>query len=176
MASDPCTLVLFLTRSTLTSSSVTSSAVTGGSHTAPFLTIAALGFSALALTVFTALLVILRYRVAHIGAQMAQRQKMMANLAAELEAQALLARQMSVDLEELRKRVMSREETGQPAAPGWASGGLPLNLNRRGQILRLSKKGKSVAEIANDLNVAQGEVELLLKVCDLSQNTPGLSK
>jgi DNA-binding NarL/FixJ family response regulator len=56
----------------------------------------------------------------------------------------------------------------------WSNPALPMNLNRRGQILRLSRKGKSVAEIASDLHVAQGEVELLLKVHDFGQKTATL--
>jgi DNA-binding NarL/FixJ family response regulator len=70
---------------------------------------------------------------------------------------------------------LSHEEASSSSSsdsPLWSYSSGPLNLNRRGQILRLSRKGKSVAEIAQDLNVAQGEVELLLKVHDLSQETP----
>jgi DNA-binding NarL/FixJ family response regulator len=47
----------------------------------------------------------------------------------------------------------------------------PLNLNRRGQILRLHAKGRSAAEIASDLQISQGEVELLVKVHDWSPAT-----
>lgn len=115
----------------------------------------------------------LRNRILRLASQLASRETITSNLAAELEAQALLARQMSIDLEELRKRLLEHHETGQSEATLWMSGSMPVNLNRRGQILRLSRKGKSVAEIAHDLNVAQGEVELLLKVHDLSQNIPG---
>jgi DNA-binding NarL/FixJ family response regulator len=99
---------------------------------------------------------------------MSGRDRSAALFASELEGQALLVRQMSIDLEELRRRLAEQNESVQPVAPLWASD-MPVNLNRRGQIIRLSRKGKSIAEIANDLNVAQGEVELLLKVHDLSQ-------
>jgi DNA-binding NarL/FixJ family response regulator len=109
-----------------------------------------------------------RKQIGRVGVQLANRDSALSNLAAELEAQALLARQMSMDLEELRKRLVNREEASPPASI-WATAGAPVNLNRRGQILRLSRKGKTVAEISQDLNVAQGEVELLLKVHDLKQ-------
>jgi hypothetical protein len=111
----------------------------------------------------------LRRRVKQLTSELASRSASLSNFGAELEAQALLARQMSKDLEELRRRVINHDEISQSASSVWQSAGLPVNLNRRGQILRLFRKGKSVAEIASDLRVAQGEVELLLKVHDLSQ-------
>jgi uncharacterized coiled-coil protein SlyX len=129
----------------------------------------------LILAAFAVALLVLRNRVVALASQLAGREKAISNLASELEAQAMLARQMAVDLEELRSRVQCREETMQ-AAPttAWSNPALPMNLNRRGQILRLSRKGKSVAEIASDLHVAQGEVELLLKVHDFGQKTATL--
>jgi len=112
--------------------------------------------------------VFLRQKIQSVAAQVSGRERSAAALASELEAQALLVRQMSIDLEQLRKRLSEQMESAQPVVPLWASD-MPVNLNRRGQIIRLSRKGKSIAEIASDLNVAQGEVELLLKVHDLSQ-------
>jgi hypothetical protein len=67
------------------------------------------------------------------------------------------------ELETLRARLAVAES--QPVAPrDWAP--QSLNLNRRGQILRLHGKGRSPAEIASDLQISQGEVELLVKVHD----------
>ena len=126
------------------------------------------GLVLLACVVFTICFLALRSRIQRVAAQVKGRDKAATNLASELEAQALLVRQMSLDLEELRRQLAHHQEPVQPSVPLWASPDLPVNLNRRGQILRLSRKGKSVAEIAHDLNVAQGEVELLLKVHDLS--------
>lgn len=111
---------------------------------------------------------LVKRRVIKFGLQLANRDSALTNLAAELEAQALLTRQMSMDLEELRKRLANHEDATPPVSV-WSSLDTPVNLNRRGQILRLSRKGKSVAEIARDLNIAQGEVDLLLKVHDLNQ-------
>src|SRR6202044_1656528 len=68
------------------------------------------------------------------------------------------------ELETLRAQVVAAES--RPAAQEWTvQAGTPsLNLNRRGQVLRLHGKGRSAAEIASDLQISQGEVELLLKV------------
>lgn len=66
------------------------------------------------------------------------------------------------ELETLRTRQAAAES--RPAPPDWAP--QSLNLNRRGQILRLHGKGRSPAEIASDLQISQGEVELLVKVHD----------
>jgi uncharacterized membrane-anchored protein YhcB (DUF1043 family) len=122
------------------------------------------------------LFVFLRLQVRQLSSQTARQEWAASKLAAEFEAQALQLKQTFAELEELRKRLLNYEERTQPAASIWPSSGLPMNLNRRGQILRLSRKGKSVAEIASDLHVAQGEVELLLKVHDLSQKNPTLQK
>jgi len=112
---------------------------------------------------------LLRKQIQGLTAELGGRERRTATLSSELEAQALLVRQMSTDLEELRKRLAEHQDSVQPAAPLWATSDMAVNLNRRGQIIRLSRKGKSISEIAQDLNVAQGEVELLLKVHDLSQ-------
>jgi len=44
----------------------------------------------------------------------------------------------------------------------------PLNLNRRGQILRMRRRGERPETIAGALSIPRNEVELLLKVHDLS--------
>lgn len=53
-------------------------------------------------------------------------------------------------------------------APTWSPEAGSFNLNRRGQILRLHRRGESVAEIASALKVSSGEVKLVLKVQELS--------
>jgi hypothetical protein len=73
------------------------------------------------------------------------------------------------ELETLRARLAAVE--ARPAVPDWTPPEVTaqsLNLNRRGQILRLHGKGRSTAEIASDLQISQGEVELLVKVHDWS--------
>lgn len=64
------------------------------------------------------------------------------------------------ELEALRARLAAVEARAAPS--DWAP--QAVNLNRRGQVLRLHGKGRSTAEIAADLQIAQGEVELLLKL------------
>ena len=44
----------------------------------------------------------------------------------------------------------------------------PLNLNKRGQILRMRRRGERPETIAGALSLPRNEVELLLKVHDLS--------
>ncbi len=77
------------------------------------------------------------------------------------------------ELETLRTQISSADS--RPAPSEWPLQDRPtgsLNLNRRGQILRLHGKGRSTAEIASDLQISQGEVELLLKVHDWSATIP----
>ena len=89
---------------------------------------------------------------------------------AELESRL---NEVITELETLRTRlaaVETRPAVQDSMPQDWAP--QALNLNRRGQILRLHGKGRSIAEIASDLQISQGEVELLVKVHDLS--TPSL--
>jgi DNA-binding NarL/FixJ family response regulator len=82
----------------------------------------------------------------------------------ELEADI---RRLSAELEELRSRL---EDCQQPRAStaAWMPQPAAVNLNRRGQILRLHRKGKSLQEIAEILQVSHGEVGLMVKVHDIS--------
>ncbi len=72
------------------------------------------------------------------------------------------------ELEALRARLSVVEARAAP--PDWAPQG--LNLNRRGQVLRLHGKGRTTAEIATDLQISQGEVELLVKLHDWPTDAP----
>jgi hypothetical protein len=85
---------------------------------------------------------------------------------AELEG---AMRKWTGELEELRARLNEAErERGSQA--GLSAEPESLNLNRRAQILGLYRKGKPVREIACALHIPQGEVELMVKVHDLSQS------
>ena len=75
---------------------------------------------------------------------------------------------MVAELEALRERVAAAESRPVPA--DWTP--QAVNLNRRGQILRLHGKGRSPAEIAADLQISQGEVELVVKVHDWPAAVP----
>ena len=70
--------------------------------------------------------------------------------------------ELVAELETLRARLTVVESRLAPS--DWAP--QAVNLNRRGQILRLHGKGRTTAEIASDLQISQGEVELLVKVHD----------
>jgi hypothetical protein len=52
----------------------------------------------------------------------------------------------------------------------WVSSSESLNLNRRGQVLRLHGRGDSVPAIADALHMRQGEVQLMIKVHELSRD------
>ena len=54
----------------------------------------------------------------------------------------------------------------------WVSQTESLNLNRRGQVLRLHRRGESVAGIATALRMGQGEVTLMIKVHEMGRAFP----
>jgi len=70
--------------------------------------------------------------------------------------------ELVAEVEALRARLAVVESRAAPS--DWAP--QAVNLNRRGQILRLHGKGRTTAEIASDLQISQGEVELLVKLHD----------
>jgi hypothetical protein len=81
--------------------------------------------------------------------------------------------ELALSLGELRGRLDDiQEQAAPPGVPVWPGETSPIQLNRRGQILRLAGKGRSIAEIAVDLGVSQGEVELLLKVHEMGESFP----
>ena len=61
-----------------------------------------------------------------------------------------------------------REETARPVAV--PASGQPLNLNKRGQVLRMRRRGENPETIAAALSIPQNEVDLLLKVHQMSLN------
>lgn len=70
--------------------------------------------------------------------------------------------ELVAELEGLRALLATVESRAAPV--GWAP--QAVNLNQRGQVLRLHGKGRTTAEIATDLQISQGEVELLVKLHD----------
>ena len=69
--------------------------------------------------------------------------------------------QLRLRLEEVeqRKTPLSDWATAEPSS---------LNLNRRGQVLRLYRRGDSVAHIASTLGLSTGEVALIVKVQEMA--------
>lgn len=80
------------------------------------------------------------------------------------EAQQAEIQQLRSALEQLRQELEEAEKRLEQAA--WPAGGPVggINLNTRGQVLRLFRRGEKPEQIAATLGIPQGEVELLLKV------------
>jgi hypothetical protein len=65
-----------------------------------------------------------------------------------------------------------RERLDEPApAPTVTWSGTPaVNLTRRGQVLRLFRRGDSPRQIASSLGMRKGEVDLIVKVHQMALN------
>src|SRR5581483_7121538 len=72
------------------------------------------------------------------------------------------------ELDQMQSRI---EELEQPRSTraDWFQEAAPMNLNRRGQVLRLHRRGDSSVHIASTLGLSQGEVKLIIKVHELSR-------
>ena len=78
-------------------------------------------------------------------------------------AQQAAADELKAQVAELTARVLDTEErTGVLVAPTPPKSG--LNLNKRSQVIRMSRRGEQAEKIAASLNLPQREVELLLKI------------
>lgn len=60
-------------------------------------------------------------------------------------------------------------ETPRAPVPEWFPEPASVHLNRRGQVLRLYRRGESPEQIASTLSLSQGEVKLIIKVHQLSR-------
>ncbi len=78
---------------------------------------------------------------------------------------------LSHRLESLESRVENASQQRQEYAE-WVSEAESLNLNRRGQVLRLHRRGDSASDIASSLRIGQGEVRLIIKIYELGRNFP----
>jgi hypothetical protein len=82
------------------------------------------------------------------------------------------ARDLNAQLQQLNQRLQDAEEragilVAQPSPK------TSLNLNRRTQILRMSRRGERIENIAASLSVPRREVELLLKIHGMMLKGPG---
>jgi hypothetical protein len=78
-------------------------------------------------------------------------------------AQESATNDLKAQVAELNARVLDTEErTGVLVPPIPPQSG--LNLNKRSQVIRMSRRGEQAEKIAASLNLPQREVELLLKV------------
>jgi DNA-binding NarL/FixJ family response regulator len=55
----------------------------------------------------------------------------------------------------------------------WAAQTDSLNLNRRGQVMRLHRRGDSTTDIAKSLQLGVGEVALIIKVFEMGRKSEG---
>ena len=77
-----------------------------------------------------------------------------------------LERRLAGVLEATERLRAPREEVARPSPVPAA--GQPLNLNKRGQVLRMRRRGENPETIAAALSIPQNEVDLLLKVHQMS--------
>jgi hypothetical protein len=78
-------------------------------------------------------------------------------------------RDLKIQLQELNERLRDAEErAGIPFTP--PSPKASLNLNKRTQVLRMSRRGERAENIAASLSLPRREVELLLKIHGLVLN------
>ncbi len=78
-------------------------------------------------------------------------------------------------VEQLCSRLTQIEERKSPLAD-WFPESTSVNLNRRGQVLRLHRRGESSFQIASALGLSQGEVKLIVKVHELTRQNPETEK
>jgi hypothetical protein len=76
--------------------------------------------------------------------------------------------ELKSQIEQLRVRLEEVEQRKQPLSDWTAAEPSSLNLNRRGQVLRLYRRGDSVAHIASTLGLSTGEVALIVKVQEMT--------
>jgi hypothetical protein len=73
---------------------------------------------------------------------------------------------LSAAFEQIRERL---DEPAPPPTVTW-SGSPAVNLTRRGQVLRLFRRGDSPRQIASSLGMRKGEVDLIVKVHQMVMN------
>src|SRR5258708_35013634 len=84
-------------------------------------------------------------------------------LARQQADEATAARDLKLRLEEITLRLRDSEDrAGVLVAPQPPRSG--LNLTKRSQVIRMSRRGERSENIAASLNLPRGEVDLLLKI------------
>ena len=77
-------------------------------------------------------------------------------------------RVLEVRLAEIEARLADSENRRQQDTE-WLAQAESLNLNRRGQVLRLHRRGEAPSSIASALRLSPGEVKLIIKVFELGR-------
>ena len=103
-----------------------------------------------------AVFLLARIEMRRAAGQAATKEEELSGTLAELQRKL---EQVSSELQEIRNRNTPVQ---------WSPEAGAFTLNRRGQILRLYRRGESIREIASALKVPTGEVKLVLKVHELS--------
>lgn len=89
------------------------------------------------------------------------------------QAELVSQEEFQIRLERLDERLQEAEERNRFPAPALIT--QSLNLNKRTQALRMSRRGAPASKIAAALNLPRSEVELLLKIHALTFNPPASS-
>lgn len=84
-----------------------------------------------------------------------------------LERDERLENRLALMAEAAERMQLQLEETARPTPA--TQPGQSLNLNKRGQVLRMQRRGETPETIAAALRIPQNEVALLLKVHELSR-------
>jgi len=82
---------------------------------------------------------------------------------------------LSAAFEQIRARLEDAMQPQTAVSATW-SGSPSVNLNRRGQVLRLSRRGDTPRQIASTLGMRKGEVDLILKVHQMVLSTTAGTK
>jgi ATP/maltotriose-dependent transcriptional regulator MalT len=80
------------------------------------------------------------------------------------------------EFKELQARFSEVEQQRAAPVAEWFSDPASVNLNRRGQVLRLYRRGESANEIASSLGVSQGEVKLIIRMHEISRTGSNTEK
>ncbi len=80
--------------------------------------------------------------------------------------------ELAAQIGQVRLRLEEVEQRKSPLSD-WAAEPSSVNLNRRGQVLRLYRRGDSVAHIASALGLSTGEVALIVKVQEMTPPSKG---
>jgi len=83
--------------------------------------------------------------------------------------------ELACELEQVQLRLAEIEQRRSPLAD-WFPEPASVNLNRRGQVLRLHRRGESSGEIASALGLSQGEVRLIITIHNMSGVNAGAEK
>ena len=89
------------------------------------------------------------------------------------QAEVVSQEEFQIRLQRLNERLQEAEERSSMPVPAPVT--QSLNLNKRTQALRMSRRGAPANKIAATLNLPRREVELLLKIHALTLNPPAAS-